>query len=143
MVKNMASNSRLVIATGAFFITAVGYLLSLFIIDMLSDWELLTDLIGPELNNLLTAISFFVLIIIISIFSSNFAEYDEKIGIGFFFLILWFVCTLGLVFGGLIYQLFATSGLTINSDMIINLFYGVLTLGLIPALATVLAIQNK
>lgn len=141
----MASNSRFVICIGSFFVTAIAYLIALIMDDKLSSWDALSEILSPiRLSGLLFGITFFILALILYILSGNFVQYEEHIGLGLFFIILWIICSFGLVFGDLIWILVDSgSSITITLDIILDAFFILLALGLIPTLAVSLSVSNK
>lgn len=141
----LTSNSRLVIIIGSFFVTAIGYLIALITHDMLSNWDALEDLLSAtRLSGLLFGLLFFVLALVLYILSSNFVQYEENIGLGLFFIILWIICSFGLVVGGLLWTMISSSSsIVISLDDILDSFFVLLALALIPTLSVSLSLSNK
>ena len=142
----LTSNSRFIIILGSFFVTAIGYLIALITHDMLSEWDALEGLLTPiRLSDLLIGLLFFVLALVLYILSSNFVQYEENIGLGLFFIILWIICSFGLVTGDLVWDMIqsTSSSITITVDLILDSFFDLLALALIPTLSVSLSLSNK
>ena len=144
----MAENSKFPFYIGSFVFVIVGYLVSLFVEGILGDvlpTTTILEVFTPiRIALFFNALVWFVVLFLVFWGSTMFIDYGEKNGLlSLTFFITWICVAFGMVIAVIIHSLLATSSVTLNLDLLIDAFFGVLLLSLGPTIAALLGLSNK
>ncbi len=144
----MKGNDKLTVYLGTFIFVIVGYFLSLWISDILSD--VLSSLSLPFLTatrilGIIAALAWLIVSFLTYWGGTRWIEEGAKIGlISLFFFILWFVAAFAVVIGFIIHALLIGGSATINLDNLLDTFFTFgLLWGLAPTISALLGVSNK
>ncbi len=143
----MKGSEKMAVYVSTFVFVIIGYLLSLFLSDILSDvfTQLGIDLLTPARTVLLVfAIAWFVITFLSGWGSTRWIEEGDKVGLlSLMFFILWIIASFAIVIAWLIKPLVEGGSVIIDLDLWLDQFFFALPLALAPTIAVLLSITNK
>ncbi len=146
MVIRVADNNPhpLLIALGVLFVTLIGVILSNFLFELLGPITVQNDfLTTARLSYLIQALTWFLISLIAYFGTKTILAKGERMGIGIFFVVLWIACTLGVVFGSIIWIILKQQQVLLNETTLFDPFFQYLAITLGPTFAAILAFNNK
>ena len=143
----MKGSEKMAVYVSTFVFVIIGYLLSLFLSDILSDvfTQLGIDLLTPARTVLLVfAIAWFVITFLSGWGSTRWIEEGDKVGLlSLMFFILWIIASFAIVIAWLIKPLVEGGSVIIDLDLWLDQFFFALPLALAPTIAVLLSISNN
>lgn len=123
---------------GTFIFVIVGYIVSYFLVDLLSDMDI------NLLPSIIAAIGWFLICWLTNFGSTRWLESGEKVGIlSIFFFILWLIATVATVIAFIVITLLEGNAAIIDIDLLVDQFFFWMPYAIGPAIAALLGVSNK
>ncbi|MFX0052606.1 MAG: hypothetical protein ACFFAJ_04395 [Candidatus Hodarchaeota archaeon] len=143
----MKGSEKMAVYVGTFVFVIIGYILMQFVYDVLWDvfTELGIDFLTPiRVGSLVYGLGWFVLGFLVYWGATRWLESGEKIGmLSLFFIVIWLISTFGILIGHLLYLMIEGTNIVLQIDSLLDTYFSVLNLALIPSLAATLGVSNK
>jgi len=144
----MSENNKMAYYVGTFVFVIIGYFVSLFVGDILTNNIPADPILGiftqDRVGDIFLALVWFVFLFVVYWGSTMFTDSGEKTGLlSLTFIITLIVATLATVIGKIIFDLIMDSAVIITLDYLLNSYFYVLLYSVAPALAATFSYSNK